>query len=324
MYSCQVKNSTGVRLPKKIHSLHRVRHLIGMTQKDFAFQIGISSRMLQSIELGERRLSEDVVDAVYLLTGVTPESLKKGIPQSSLGGTFDFKKYQYWRMVCQNENEEGPKRVMKERENLSTQPIRSNKATPNLIAPIESEPELPDNDRPDLQQPASLQDAIKHLQSKSIEDEEIDEENASFYSKYCKPKYMAYVGIFFAFYLSGYYLFFAPAYSLPENKEVIHGKVMLDNKPLVSGAVIAVVNDKEVSGPIGPTGTYRIQNPPKGDLNFKVVSFITLTKGLPKPKNISVVPPVYNKLNKELALNYKGGIKVFDINLKMPVPPPNK
>ena len=211
-----------------------------------------------------------------------------------------------------------------ERENLSTQPIRSNKATPNLIAPIESEPELPDNDRPDLQQPASLQDAIKHLQSKSIEDEEIDEENASFYSKYCKPKYMAYVGIFFAFYLSGYYLFFAPAYSLPENKEVIHGKVMLDNKPLVSGAVIAVVNDKEVSGPIDPTGTYRIQNPPKGDLNFKVVSFITLTKGLPKPKNISVVPPAYNKLNKELALNYKGGIKVFDINLKMPVLPPNK
>jgi len=40
-----------------------------MTQKDFAFQIGISSRMLQSIELGERRLSEDVVDAVYLLRG---------------------------------------------------------------------------------------------------------------------------------------------------------------------------------------------------------------------------------------------------------------
>jgi len=115
VYSCQVKNSSGVRLPKKIHSLHRVRHVIGMTQKDFAFQIGISSRMLQSIELGERRLSEDVVDAVYLLTGVTPESLKKGIPQSSLGGVFDFKKYQYWQMVRQNENEEGPKRVMKER-----------------------------------------------------------------------------------------------------------------------------------------------------------------------------------------------------------------
>lgn len=86
-----------------------------MTQKDFAFQIGISTRMLQSIELGDRRLNDDVVDAVYLLTGVTPESLKKGIPQSSLGGPFDLNKYLYWRMVRQNENEEGPKRVMEKR-----------------------------------------------------------------------------------------------------------------------------------------------------------------------------------------------------------------
>ena len=211
-----------------------------------------------------------------------------------------------------------------ERENLSNQPIRSIKTTPNLMAHIESEPELPDNDRPDLQQPASLQDAIKHLQSKATDNGELEEEENSFYSKYCKPKYMAYVGIFFAFYLSGYYLFFSPTYSLPENKEVIQGKVMLDNKPLVSGAVIATINGTEVSGPIGPTGTYSIQNPPKGDLNFRVVSFITLTKGLPKPKNISVVPPAYNKLSNELALNYKGGIKVFDINLKMPVPSPNK
>ena len=192
------------------------------------------------------------------------------------------------------------------------------------MAPIESEPELPDNDGLDTQQPISLQDAIKHLQNKSNEDDELGEEETSFYSKYCKPKYMGYVGIFVAFYLSGYYLFFSPSYSLPENKEVIHGKVMLDNKPLVSGAVIATINDTEVSGPIGPTGTYSIQNPPKGDLNLRVVSFITLTKGLPKPKNISIVPPLYNNSGRALALNYNGGIKVFDINLKMPVPLPNK
>lgn len=208
-----------------------------------------------------------------------------------------------------------------ERENLSNQQLGSNKTIPNLLVPIESEPELPGNDGLDLQQSTSLQNAIKHLQNKSLEDDELEEEETSFYAKYCKPKYLAYVGIFFAFYLSGYYLFFSPSYSLPENKEVIHGKVMLDNKPLVSGAVIASIDDKEVSGPIGPTGTYSIQNPPKGDLNLRVVSFITLTKGLPKPKNVSVVPPAYNKLSKELALNYNGGIKVFDIKLKMPVPP---
>jgi len=207
-----------------------------------------------------------------------------------------------------------------ERENLSNQQLGSNKTIPNLLVPIESEPELPGNDGLDLQQSTSLQNAIKHLQNKSLEDDELEEEETSFYAKYCKPKYLAYVGIFFAFYLSGYYLFFSPSYSLPENKEVIHGKVMLDNKPLVSGAVIASIDDKEVSGPIGPTGTYSIQNPPKGDLNLRVVSFITLTKGLPKPKNVSVVPPAYNKLSKELALNYNGGIKVFDIKLKMPLP----
>jgi hypothetical protein len=211
-----------------------------------------------------------------------------------------------------------------ERENLSNQPLGSNKTIPNLLVPIESEPELPDNNGLDTQQPTSLQNAIKHLQNKSNEDDQLEEEEASFYSKYCKPKYMAYVGIFVAFYVSGYYIFFSTSYSLPENKEVIHGKVMLDNKPLVSGAVIATVNDKEISGAIGPTGNYSIQNPPKGDINFRIVSFVTPTKGPLKSKNISVIPPVYNKLGRELSLNYNGGIKVFDINLKLPVPPPNK
>ena len=216
-----------------------------------------------------------------------------------------------------------------ERENLSNQPIRSNKTTPNLIALIESEPELPDNDRPDLQQPASLQDAIKHLQSKSTEDEEIDEENASFYSKYCKPKYMAYVGIFIAFYLSGYYLFFSPTYSLPESKEVIVGNVTIENKTITTGTVTAMADGKTSMGIITSAGNYKITNPPKGDLKFKVTPYAPpadnlVTKGLPKIKGAPYFPPAYNKYENELALNYKGGIKVFDINLKMPVPPPNK
>ncbi|RLS23452.1 MAG: hypothetical protein DWH70_09335 [Planctomycetota bacterium] len=216
-----------------------------------------------------------------------------------------------------------------ERENLSNQPIRSKKTTPNLIAPIESEPELPDNDRPDLQQPVSLQDAIKHLQSKSTEDEEIDEENASFYSKYCKPKYMAYLGIFIAFYLSGYYLFFSPTYSLPEIKEVIVGNVTIENKTITTGTVTAMADGKTSMGIITSAGNYKITNPPKGDLKFKVTPYAPpadnlVTKGLPKIKGAPYFPPAYNKYENELALNYKGGIKVFDINLKMPVPPPNK
>jgi len=216
-----------------------------------------------------------------------------------------------------------------ERENLSTQPIRSNKTTPNLITPIESEPELADNDRPDLQQPASLQDAIKHLQSKATDNGELEEEENSFYSKYCKPKYLAYVGIFFAFYLSGYYLFFAPAYSLPEIKEVIVGNVTIENKTITTGTVTAMADGKTSMGIITSAGNYKITNPPKGDLKFKVTPYAPpadnlVTKGLPKIKGAPYFPPAYNKYENELALNYKGGIKVFDINLKMPVPPPNK
>ena len=99
-----------------------------------------------------------------------------------------------------------------ERENLSNQPPLSNKTIPNLIGAIESEPELLGNNYPSPQPPVSLQDAIKHLQSKSTGNGELEEEETSFYSKYCKPKYLAYVGIFLAFYLSGHYLFFSPSY----------------------------------------------------------------------------------------------------------------
>ena len=216
-----------------------------------------------------------------------------------------------------------------ERENLSNQPPPSNKTIPNLIDAIESEPELLGNNYPSPQPPVSLQDAIKHLQSKSTEDEETDEENASFYSKYCKAKYLAYVGIFLAFYLSGHYLFFSPSYSLPEIKEVIVGNVTIDNKTITTGTVTAMADGKTAMGIITSAGNYKITNPPKGDLKFKVTPYAPppdnlITKGLPKIKGAPYFPPAYNKYENELALNYKGGIKVFDINLKMPVPPPNK
>jgi len=110
-----MEKGPGVRLPDKIHPLHRVRHVVGMTQKDFAFQIGISPRMLQAIELGERRLKPEVAEAVHILTGVLPASLLKGPPRSSLGGIFDYQRFQLWQMVRQGENEEAPKRLLEKR-----------------------------------------------------------------------------------------------------------------------------------------------------------------------------------------------------------------
>ena len=110
-----MKRRLGVRLPEKIHPLHRVRHAVGMPKKDFPFQIGISPQMLKAIELGMRRLNPEVAEAVHTLTGVLPNSLKKGLPRSSLGGVFDNQRFQMWQMVRQGENEEAPKRVMEKR-----------------------------------------------------------------------------------------------------------------------------------------------------------------------------------------------------------------
>jgi hypothetical protein len=90
-----------------------------------------------------------------------------------------------------------------------------------------------------------------------------------------------------------------------------------------------MADGKTSMGIITSAGNYKITNPPKGDLKFKVTPYAPpadnlVTKGLPKIKGAPYFPPAYNKYENELALNYKGGIKVFDINLKMPVPPPNK
>lgn len=194
----------------------------------------------------------------------------------------------------------------------SDQSILIDETIPPLTIPI--------NNHSNSEKPKSFQDAFEKLRSNSNQDSEEEEQEVSFYSKYCKPRYLAFGGVFITFYLAGYYLFFSPTYSLPKIQHVIHGKVMLDNKPLVSGAVIAIIDGKENSGTITPSGTYSIQNLPKGDVNFRIVSFVTVTKGLPKPKNISIIPPIYSKENTELAFHYEGGIKVFDINLKLPTP----
>jgi transcriptional regulator with XRE-family HTH domain len=111
---CQVNNRS-TRLPSVISSLHRVRAVTKLTQPQFANRIGISTALLQGIELGQRALTARVINAIHLVTGVDPSSWAKKHPTSTLGGKFDEKSYDLWKMVCQNENEEAPKRVISKR-----------------------------------------------------------------------------------------------------------------------------------------------------------------------------------------------------------------
>ena len=83
-----------------------------MTQTEFAQRIGVSTMLLKLIEQSRRPLTDRVKDAIHLVTGINPASWGKKKPQSTLGHPFDHNSYQWWQMVCQDENENAPKRVL--------------------------------------------------------------------------------------------------------------------------------------------------------------------------------------------------------------------
>ena len=115
---CQVnsnKTRRPTRVPAKIHPLHTVRQITGLTQEDFAKQIGISTILLKLIEQSRRPLTQRTKDAIHLFTGIDPLSWSKKKLQSTLGHPFNQKTYSLWQMVRQNENEDAPKRVLNDR-----------------------------------------------------------------------------------------------------------------------------------------------------------------------------------------------------------------
>ena len=111
---CQVKPRP-TRIPKKIHPLHHARRITGLTQAEFARRIGISTMMLKLIEQCRRPLTDRVKDAIHLVTGIDPASWGKKKPKSTLGHPFNLGSYKWWQMVCQDENEAAPKRVLNDR-----------------------------------------------------------------------------------------------------------------------------------------------------------------------------------------------------------------
>ena len=109
------KTRRPTRVPAKIHPLHTVRQITGLTQADFAKQIGISTILLKLIEQSRRPLTQRTKDAIHLFTGIDPLSWSKKKLQSTLGKPFDQKTYSLWQMVRQDENEDAPKRVLNDR-----------------------------------------------------------------------------------------------------------------------------------------------------------------------------------------------------------------
>jgi transcriptional regulator with XRE-family HTH domain len=65
--------------PKFFHPLRAVRAALKKSQPEFAKMFGVSASYIQAIELGQRKLSDELADAIMLRLGVDAESLKRKI-----------------------------------------------------------------------------------------------------------------------------------------------------------------------------------------------------------------------------------------------------
>ena len=73
--------------PKFIHPLRVVRTALNKSQPQFAKMFGVSTSYIQAVELGQRKLNDELADAIMLRLGVDAESLKRkrGAPVHLIG-----------------------------------------------------------------------------------------------------------------------------------------------------------------------------------------------------------------------------------------------
>jgi transcriptional regulator with XRE-family HTH domain len=71
-----------MRTPKSVHPLWAVRTALKKSQSEFGKMFGLSGSYIQAIELGGRKLRDELADDIMLALGVTAESLqrKRGMP----------------------------------------------------------------------------------------------------------------------------------------------------------------------------------------------------------------------------------------------------
>lgn len=107
----------------------------------------------------------------------------------------------------------------------------------------------------------------------------------------------------------------------PGEAGVLSGRVTLNGQPVKDATVVVVGPDRsEASGLSGAEGEYRIANPPKGLLRFRLSSFVPPpppgVQAPPPPPGVVAIPRKYTTLGNGLEFNYAGGKQTFDIDLK--------
>jgi hypothetical protein len=111
-------------------------------------------------------------------------------------------------------------------------------------------------------------------------------------------------------------------------KDYIHGKITCDGELLKNLTIGAKGEGREVYGFVNPDGTYRIENLPKGVFKIKLIPLIPSQLYSPSPsgmqkksskdkkKQPEVIYAKYETYENDFSMEYSGGVKQFDIELK--------
>jgi len=111
-------------------------------------------------------------------------------------------------------------------------------------------------------------------------------------------------------------------------KDYIHGKITCDGELLKNLTIGAKGEGREVYGFVNPDGTYRIENLPKGVFKIKLIPLIPSQLYSPSPsgmqkketkdkkKKPEVIYAKYETYENDFSIEYSGGVKQLDIELK--------
>jgi len=80
--------------------IRELRAIIGKTQREFAFSVGISPSALKRIENNDLALSRRVACRIGIEAGVDRQSLLKGRLRTIEGQEYTAGFYEYWKDVC--------------------------------------------------------------------------------------------------------------------------------------------------------------------------------------------------------------------------------
>lgn len=134
-------------------------------------------------------------------------------------------------------------------------------------------------------------------------------------------------GIIFCFLMVLVYNFYPSSGNLTI-KDYIHGKITCDGELLKNLTIGAKGEGREVYGFVNPDGTYRIENLPKGVFKIKLLPLMPAQPNSPslsgmqkkEPKDKKKIPEViyakYETYENDFSIEYSGGVKQLDIELK--------